>query len=1429
MNRKKTGFSIALSILTLLCLFGLSNKSAFAQGNIRITHTQDKEARSDTYLGRDLWFAIPMNYSPTDRSTKYFNIYVNSPRNTTVNLQIGGGAIIQKPVTAGKVTVFTSPTPKKPSTEVPLSAELYSSGVVEPKAVHVWSNDADIAVYFLSRRDYSSGGMYVLPATGWGKEYIVGAYESIFDPTGQADWPSEFAIVANQDNTTVTINPNWDIRKDGFPTTIEHPKKVPFTVNLNKGECVQYQTVLPVSDGECDLTGSIITSNNPVGVMGCSVDPYIPFPNGYGDYCLSMLQPVRSWSNAYFTAPFAGRKFGGDVYCVIATQPQIIKRNGSQAAVLNFKGDFYFIYDNTAASPAALWTSDAPFELMQYIPSAQFGTTGGSTRNQGDADMTNVNPADQYGKKIYFQIPTIDLASGQTNFVNYVNILLPVSHEAATTYDGVPLSAAANPPNVQKKERMAVPTTNWEAIRLTYNASKGEGTHFVASDTGVGVYLYGYGTDDSYSWAGALGTRTVNSLDTVPPLAFADGPCFCAHVRLYDTGPLQSKLSAFVIDSAFNMTFNPDPNFIAGGGMDSSYYDMCVIDSSIEAYLAVSVYDVDGNRTTVTSIYKPEFVKFTPNPVNFGTVNVGNTGYEYDTICNTGQNPFHFKAANLLLSNGKTSDLLGFSIDSTGGDGDIPVGGCRVIKLKFASIFPPTVKDTMTIVDECVKIPCTILGNGGAPDFDIGDYSFDCTPLNANRPSVNYYVTNPSGIPIDIDSVWLDSYVNFGYDKVKYPANQPTFTVPPQNILVGQYTIVVTFNPQSLGPLSTGIHVRAKKSGTVKSATVSGIGCMPNVVSNTASDTSYCGNSLSFKVPIQNKGTLYDSIISIKGTNNVGFGPVKTEDGQTNLLTLPHKLDSGDVIFATLTYNPTGASGCFTDTIIALQKDGSRAVTTYVTVCTKSAIMNLAREIDYGTLPFGGAKVSDYFEICNQGPDPMQITSVFPLSAINSTSFSLTNVFKVGGVVKTLPITLALNECMDAYVDFDPAKSNATVQTDSFGITSTACNHDTTAHVIAALSVGAPNILGFNDPPLFSCDTHVDSVSLTNPNPSTTETIDAIAIHGVDAGNFTSVAAPPIILAANSVGKIPILFTPNVQGPTKNYTAYVVLSVTDGSGAKHVDSALVTAIGQGIDITATTKFANPIASAGATVSLPIQLTVDKHGLTAPPLTFVGLTRIELTYSYDQNILDILNNDVASAVTLTNKLWSVDKTTSKVNTVAKTLELDLTGPALMDADLASTFATIAFKATLPQTGNSTNVTLTSSKYFNTAAQPISPCVTFAKVDSNFALAFLCGDSTLQKFMNGAVIFSAFPVNPNPVGSTAGSSVKFTYASKVDGEVSLSIYDELGKEVARVMNNQSMPAGKYEVRYNTTGLSEGTYVYRYTLNNKNVTSGRFVIQR
>ncbi|MEI8134482.1 MAG: IgGFc-binding protein [bacterium] len=1429
---------LALGLLAIFC--GFSSSTLHAQGNIRITHTQEKDNIKDGhYLGRDLWFCIPTNYDPNKSSDKYFQVYVTAYRNTTVHFQVGNDPIVNKPVTANQVTIFSSPTSKTPSGDIKLSTEMKSSGVVEPKGVHVWSDNADISVYFLSRVPYTSDGSYIIPTTGWGKEYVVGAYESINDPTGGADWPSEFAIVSNQNGTTVTITPACDLRKDGNRSFPEHPAGQTFTVNLNRGECVQFQATLPTS-APPNVTGTYINSNNPVGVMGGSVCPYITFPNGYCDYVLDMLQPIRTWSKSYFTCPFAGRKYGGDVYLVIGSKNgQRILRNGAQVALVD-RFTFYYIEDEVAPSTPSLWESadSSAFDLIQFVPSAKFGApAAGTTRNQGDPAMVVVNSIDQYSKKIIFQTPKINLASGQTQFTNYVNIILPKSSDSAKTlYDGFPLSLKTNIPNVQVKERFNIGATGWICYRLTYKQTAGDGKHQVTSDTGVGVYIYGYGTDDSYAWSGALGTKTVNDPDTIPPIAIPGGPCFNARVDFTDQGVGQSTLSSYGPDSVENIDFEADTSFIAGANLEHSYYNMHILDSGKDAYLSVSIYDVAGNRTTVTSIYKAVTAKMYPNPISFGTVLVGSTGFKYDTICNIGEAPFHFDKANLKFKTPDSAIAHGFSIDSVV-SGDIPVGGCRIVKLKFLSNRPPTVTDTLILNDECSGISSVVKGNGGEPSFDLGGYAFDCTILNSNRASVGYNITDPTETPVQIDSIWLEGSGAFTYDKASPATNKFPFIIPGSSIL-GTYGIEVKFNPPTKGSYFTVIHALNidKQTGkrTIKSDTIWGIGCAPDVIPSPGTTLTDCGVPVSVKVPITNRidsiYTISDVIGSVGGvTSASGFAnKFDLEDASGTLITVfPDSIKPGETVFASVFYTPPPqASGCFVDTLVIKRPDGSRIGVAALTVCAQYRDFVVSKNnVDLGSVPFNSGLIQNFFTICNDGGDTATIKDITQLSDPTKSAFHF-----VPAKNKALPVNIAPGQCLDVWVSFDPSNSSNPTQLDSFAISSNSCNITENAVVQAEVTLGGNQLAGFTQPAIFSCDSKTNNAVF---NDAVGGTIDSIVITGPDKANFnvTLTPAPPIAVAAKTPLNIPISFSPSPEVPARTYNAVVVVYFTNAAGIHSTSSAPITAIAQGWNMTVTSKPTNPVASAGTFVDIPVQIDLDKHALVAPTVSYLNINRVELTYSYNQNILDLEKGDFNKAVTFpAGSTWSLDLAASKLDVAAQTLLIVLKNSSVLtEAELGKKLATISLKASLPVAGVSTQVLLTDSKIITTSNVTISSCTDVARKDSTFSLVYLCGDSTLQRWMNGQIPIRAYPVSPNPAGNSAGSVLDFKYTSRIIGNVSLSIYDELGREVAKVLNDQYIPAGTYEVRFDGSKLGEGTYVYRYSLNKRYVSSGRFIIQK
>src|SRR5437868_3326165 len=212
-----------LRSLILFALLGVPVSALMAQ-NARSSHTIGHQTHVPPQLGRELWFTMVENY--LDQSGKYYVLYVTSPVNTSVFVNMAGQATKVLPVQAMSVASFN----------IPLGWEIKSSAIVTNNAIHVWSKDGDISAYLMSHNPYTSDGMYIVPAIGWGKDYVVAGYGALYEGFGTYvyDFPSEFAIVADQDNTIVTITPTTDLRTESSPqaccSCVAHLKGQPFDV-----------------------------------------------------------------------------------------------------------------------------------------------------------------------------------------------------------------------------------------------------------------------------------------------------------------------------------------------------------------------------------------------------------------------------------------------------------------------------------------------------------------------------------------------------------------------------------------------------------------------------------------------------------------------------------------------------------------------------------------------------------------------------------------------------------------------------------------------------------------------------------------------------------------------------------------------------------------------------------------------------------------------------------------------------------------------------------------------------------------------------------------------------------------------------------------------------------------------------------------------
>ncbi len=749
-----------LAAIVLLALLGL-NTMALAQ-TARIHHQVQQFTGNPPSMGRDFWFAFPSNEWGIQQIGTYLQIYITSPVNTTAYVE-SEGAITRVPITAYRTSTFN----------VPEFWEMESSGIVEDKAIHVYSNDADLSVYFLSHQYESGEGSAVIPSIGWGTQYVVAAYGSLYRSDGSEtyDLPSECLVVANQDNTSVNITPTCDCRQcmsgniygDADASIEVYPANGTYNFLLNRGQCIQLMPVKATNGTDFDMSGTIVQANVPVGVIGASMYPSIP--NGFSDanFVCEMIPPTRTWGETYYATNYleSPGQLEKDFarYLFISSQPnQTIFRhdcNRGDGIECNIDNQYGIYWDEQ--EDAIKFYSSAPFLVVSYINSNDYPD---SVQGLGDPAETILPSTQQYPKSVIFQTP--QSVSNITPYTNYANVVVAVADMRYTTFDNQPINGYTY---------KCVDDTIVE-----FNIPKIEpGTHVVNQDLtkdpiaqGVGVYVYGYGNKESYAWAPPSSCGSFDNPDTVAPMVDTTGACLQAYVHVADSGLLpggigqQTGLSMLRLDSVYNMNYLPDQDLIAGSGVDSTGYGMNVIDPTQPAILVIDIYDVAGNETKVTSTYLAEIDSIRPALNNLGVQTNGTVHKGWDTIFNTGFAPFTIKDLYLKYGN------RGFTLyDSIGGPVDkspIPPGGHRLIEIQFVANLPTPVVDSIIVGDTCFLMTAAVIGSGGANDFMVTNQTWAGVPYNPSNPTCyqkTVRIENLSESTITVDSAWWPDQVHF--------------------------------------------------------------------------------------------------------------------------------------------------------------------------------------------------------------------------------------------------------------------------------------------------------------------------------------------------------------------------------------------------------------------------------------------------------------------------------------------------------------------------------------------------------------------------------------------------------------------------------------------------------------------------------------------
>ena len=367
-----------------------------------------------------------------------------------------------------------------------------SDETVDQRVVQVTATN-NIVCYGMNNKTTTADAFLALPYSTAGTDYRILSYTNS-DPLsgfqGTEAMPSQFAVAAFLDNTTVTITPS-------APTAGGHPAGAPFSIKLNHGECVQVQTD-PTIQGP-DLTGSIVTSDLQVAVFGSHARTEIPYgwkrPVDQGqsrDMLLEQMPPTHTWGRSFVVSALERDASNfiaeGDLFRVLALNANTsITVNGVPWQTLGANQ-----FADTMLNVAAVIQGSGPLLVGEYAH------TCNASSGVGDPFLAVIPPVEQtYTDFTFFAsedvlnyttqkviIATDDRSKG---LISYDGSLLPASF-----FKPLPVTAGGR---------------NFSLTQLTV----GPGVHrlnvptYQTNDEGFSILSYGLGVVISYGYtAGTL-------------------------------------------------------------------------------------------------------------------------------------------------------------------------------------------------------------------------------------------------------------------------------------------------------------------------------------------------------------------------------------------------------------------------------------------------------------------------------------------------------------------------------------------------------------------------------------------------------------------------------------------------------------------------------------------------------------------------------------------------------------------------------------------------------------------------------------------------------------------------------------------------------------------------------------------------------------
>jgi hypothetical protein len=373
-------------------------------------------------------------------------------------------------------------------------------GTALGNAIHL-STDYPAVVYDIypygGAASFISSATLLLPTSVWDTNYVAVTAWPGFTLAGTLQFPSNLAIVAMQDGTSVQILPREPIAARG--SVAGGPASQPISYSLSKGQVLQLAQVR-------DLSGSPIQANNPVGLWGghyCMMLPSASDPAC--DAAHQQIPPVKALGSSYAAVPYRSRVSDDEIVpwrimgMVQNTQLTFDPPVAGAPSTLQV-GD---IVEVNATGPFVVRSQDDqhPFYLAAHMTGGTLATDG----TTGDPETVNVVPPEQYlPSYVFFTDPTY----------SETNLVLVRDKAPDGKYADVTLDCLTSP--ISGWSAIGSSTLEYARVDVQHQhaavGSCDNGPHTIHSDAPFGITVWGFDKYVSYAYPAGASVRSINQV-----------------------------------------------------------------------------------------------------------------------------------------------------------------------------------------------------------------------------------------------------------------------------------------------------------------------------------------------------------------------------------------------------------------------------------------------------------------------------------------------------------------------------------------------------------------------------------------------------------------------------------------------------------------------------------------------------------------------------------------------------------------------------------------------------------------------------------------------------------------------------------------------------------------------------------------------------